>query len=137
MPASLRPASPCCWWVEIARIVATVRSKVPSDAELSKAQNVLYAPWSEQGDDIRISQWLKRKGETALYGEPIVEYTIGRDGTVYRLKAPYDCRIDFQSVEYWDFARTGATLALITPVTIPGSKSPPPPAAPKLSPRRR
>ena len=24
MPASLRPSSPCCWWVEIAGMVATL-----------------------------------------------------------------------------------------------------------------
>ncbi len=121
----------------IARIAATVRSKVPTVDELSRAQNVLFAPYSDQGEDIRISRWLKRVGETALAGEPIVEYTVGRAGEPRVLKAPYDCRIDFQYVEYWDYAQTGDTLALIAPVTIPGSESPPPPAAPALSPRRR
>ncbi len=121
----------------IAKIVATVRSKVPTVEELSRAQSVLFAPYSELGEEIRISRWLKRVGETALAGEPIVEYTVGRGGDPQVLAAPYDCRIDFQYVEYWDTAQTGDTLALISPAAIPGSQSPAPPAAPKLSPRRR
>ncbi len=121
----------------IARVFATVRSKVPTVDELGRAQNVLFAPYSDLGEDIRISRWLKRVGETALAGEPVVEYTVGRSADTCVLKAPYDCRIDFQYVEYWDYARTGDTLALVAPVTIPGSQSPAPPAAPALSPRRR
>ncbi len=121
----------------IATILATVRSRIPTDAELAKAQNVLFAPYSDLGEDIRISQWLKKKGDTALAGEPIVAYTIGRDAATRALNAPYDCRIDFQYVEYWDYAKTGDTLALITPVSIPGSSSPAAPAAPQFSPRRR
>jgi len=121
----------------IAKIFATVRSKVPSVDELSRARNVLFAPYSDLGEEIRISRWLKRVGETALAGEPIVEYTVGRAGDVYALRAPYDCRIDFQYVEYWDFAQVGDTLALLAPVTIPGSQSPAPPPVPALSPRRR
>jgi len=39
-------------------------------------------------------------------------------------------------VEYWDTAQTGDTLALITPVTIPGSVNVPP-ALPAQAPRRR
>ncbi len=105
----------------VASIVATVRSKVPTEAELAKAMNVLFAPYSESSEDIKIQRWLKRAGETALKEEPIVEYTIGRSATVYQLKAPYDCRIDFQYVEYWDDAQTGDTLARITAVVIPGS----------------
>ena len=122
----------------ISTIVATVRSKVPTVEELARAQNVLFVPYSDQGEDIRISQWLKKKGDTAAKGEPIVEYTFGRSDTKYTLNAPYDCRIDFQFVEYWDNAKTGDTLALITPVILPGA--PPDPAAPTapiLSPRRR
>ena len=121
----------------IASVTATVRSKVPTEGELEKARNILFVPHSELGEEIKVQRWLKRVGETALRGEAIVEYTIGRGGEKYSLKAPYDCRLDFQYVEYWDTAQTGDTLALITPVTVPGSQSPPAPAAPKLSPRRR
>jgi hypothetical protein len=119
-------------------IAATVRSKVPTSAELAKAQNVLFVPYSDKGEEIRVARWLKRKGETALKGEPIVEYTIGRGDAIYTLNAPYDCRIDFQHVEYWDYAQTGDTLAQITPVVIPGSPNTPPSmVTPSLSPRRR
>jgi len=121
----------------IATVLATVRSKVPAEAELAKAQNVLFVPYSEQGEEIRVSRWLKRVGETALKGEPIVEYTIGRDETKYTLKAPYDCRVDFQYVEYWDNAQTGDTLAQISPVTVPGSTGSAPAPAPSRTPRRR
>ena len=120
----------------IATILATVRSKVPTVEELAKAQNVLFVPYSDQGEDIRISQWLKKKGDTAMKGEPVVEYTFGRGDAKYTLNAPYDCRVDFQFVEYWDNAKTGDTLAQISPVVITGSTNPPPPA-PSLSPRRR
>ncbi|MDD5761268.1 MAG: invasin domain 3-containing protein [bacterium] len=120
----------------IATIVATVRSKIPTDAELAKARNVLFVPYSDAGEDIRISQWLKRKGDTAMKGEPVVEYTFGRGDTKYTLNAPYDCRIDFQCLEYWDTAQTGDTLALLTPMILPGSKTVPP-ALPAQAPRRR
>jgi len=120
----------------VSTIVATVRSKVPTVEELAKAQNVLFVPFSDQGEDIRIIQWLKKKGDSAMKGEPVVEYTFGRGDTKYTLNAPYDCRIDFQFVEYWDNAKTGDTLAQISPVVITGSPNTPPPA-PSLSPRRR
>jgi hypothetical protein len=120
----------------ISTILATVRSKVPTEAELAKARNVLFVPYSDAGEDIRISQWFKRKGDTAAKGEPIVEYTFGRGDTKYVLGAPYDCRVDFQFVEYWDNAKTGDTLAQITPVVIPGSTNPLP-APPAMAPRRR
>ena len=120
----------------IASIVATVRSKVPTETELAKAQNVLFAPYSDMGEEIKVERWLKKVGDTAVKGEPIVEYTIGRDSTVYVLKAPYDSRVDFQYVEYWDTAQTGDTLALITPVIIPGSTTAPS-ALPAPAPRRR
>jgi hypothetical protein len=120
----------------IATIVATVRSKIPTEAELAKARNVLFVPYSDTGEEIRISQWFKRKGDTAVKGETVVEYTFGRGDTKYTLSAPYDCRVDFQYVEYWDTAQTGDTLALITPVTIPGSATVPP-ALPAQAPRRR
>jgi hypothetical protein len=120
----------------VATIVATVRSKVPTVEELAKARNVLFVPYSEAGEDIRVSQWFKRKGDTAAKGEPIVEYTFGRGDAKYTLSAPYDCRVDFQFVEYWDNAKTGDTLALITPVIIPGSTTVPS-ALPAQAPRRR
>jgi len=120
----------------IATILATVRSRIPTDAELSKARNVLFVPSPDLGEEIKVERWLKKVGETALRGEKIVEYTIGRNETVYSLKAPYDCRVDFQYVEYWDRAQTGDTLALITPVTIPGSTTTPT-ALPAQAPRRR
>jgi len=65
-----------------------------------------------------------------------VEYAFGRGDTKHILNAPYDCRIDFQCVEYWDTAQTGDTLALITPVILPGSATVPP-ALPSQAPRRR
>lgn len=120
----------------IATIVATVRSKVPTEAELASARNVLFASYSDEGEEIRISRWFKRKGDTAMKGEPIVEYTIGRSDTKYTMNAPYDCRLDFLFVEYWDNAKTGDTLARITPVVIPGSTNPLP-AQPAMAPRRR
>jgi len=120
----------------IATIVATVRSRVPTDAELANARNVLFALSSDLGEEIKVRRWLKKVGETSLKGETIVEYAIGRNDTIYPLKAPYDCRVDFQYVEYWDTAQTGDTLALITPVTIPGSKNVPP-ELPAQAPRRR
>ena len=119
-------------------IAATVRSKIPTLSELARAQNILFVPYSDKGEEIRVTRWLKRKGETAMKGEPIVEYTIGRGDAIYALNAPYDCRIDFQHVEYWDYARTGDTLAQIVPVVIPGSPNTPPTVvAPSLSPRRK
>ncbi len=120
----------------IATILATVRSRVPTEAELAKARNVLFVPYSELGEEIKVQRWRKKVGETAVKGETIVEYTIGRNDTVFTLKAPYDCRIDFQYVEYWDTAQTGDTLALIAPVTTPGSTTAPP-APPAMAPRRR
>ncbi|HWS15183.1 MAG TPA: Ig-like domain-containing protein, partial [Candidatus Methylomirabilis sp.] len=120
----------------IATIVATVRSRVPTVEELAHARNVLFVPYSDAGEEIRISKWLKRKGDTVVKGAPIAAYTFGRGDAQYTLNAPYDCRIDFQFVEYWDSAKTGDTLAQITPVTIPGSTTVPP-ALPAQAPRRR
>ncbi len=120
----------------IATIVATVRSRVPTDTELANARYVLFAPYSDFGEEIKVRRWLKKVGETSLKGETIVEYTIGRSDTIYPLKAPYDCRVDFRYVEYWDTAQTGDTLALITPVILPGSKNAPP-ELPAQAPRRR
>jgi len=99
----------------IATLVATVRSKVPTEAELRKARNVLFVPYSADGDDIRVEGWLKKKGETALAGEGIVEYTVGRSREVRVLKAPFDLTIDRIEVEYWDRAEVGQTLAAVTP----------------------
>jgi len=120
----------------IATILATVRSKVPTDSELTKARNVIFVPYYAESEDIRVSRWLKKVGDTVTKDEPVVEYTVGRSSEVRTLKAPYDCRIDFLYVEYWDSAKTGDTLAQITPVVIPGSTNPLP-TQPALAPRRR
>jgi hypothetical protein len=122
----------------IATILATVRSRVPTETELAKARNVLFVPYSTEGEEIKVTRWLKRVGETALKGEPVVEYTIGRNPAVFQIAAPYDCRVDFQYVEYWDKAQTGDTLAQISPVTLPGSgTTAPQPVPANLAPRRR
>ncbi len=118
----------------VATIVATVRSKVPTDAELLKAQNVLFVPYNPDSDQVRVERWLKKKGDTALRGEPIVEYTVGRSRDIRVITAPYDLTVGFLHVEYWDNAEVGQTLAEIVPTVIPGSKNPLP-AQP--APRRR
>jgi hypothetical protein len=98
-----------------ASIVATVRSKVPTEEELGKAKNVLFAPYSPEGDEIRVEKWLKKKGDSFVKGDPIVEYTIGRGATVYVLTAPYDGKMGDIFVEYWDNAEIGQTLAIMNP----------------------
>jgi hypothetical protein len=100
----------------IASIVATVRSKVPTEAELSKARSVLFAPYSPEGDEIRVEKWLKKKGDSFVKGDPLVEYTVGRSAAVYVLIAPYDGTMGEQFVEYWDNAEVGQTLAVLIPV---------------------
>jgi hypothetical protein len=100
-----------------ASIVATVRSKVPTEAELTKAKNVLFAPYSQEGDEIRVEKWLKRKGESFFKGDPLVEYTIGRGSTVYQIVAPYDGKMGEQFVEYWDDAEVGQTMAVLIPAS--------------------
>ncbi len=100
----------------IASIVATVRSKVPTEAELAKAKNVLFAPYSSDGDEIRVEKWLKKKGDKVLKGEGIVEYTVGRGSTVHTIAAPYDLTMGDLFVEYWDNAEIGQTLAVVTPM---------------------
>jgi hypothetical protein len=99
----------------IASIVATVRSKVPTEEELGKAKNVLFAPYSPEGDEIRVEKWLKKKGDAVTKGDPVVEYTVGRSATVYVLIAPYDGTMGEIFVEYWDNAEIGQTLAIMTP----------------------
>ncbi|MFA6147274.1 MAG: invasin domain 3-containing protein [bacterium] len=99
----------------IATILATVRSKIPTDVELARARNVLFATYSPDDDEIRVEKWLKKKGDTALLGEGIVEYTVGRSREIKVLKAPFDLTIDRIEVEYWDRAEIGQTLATVTP----------------------
>jgi hypothetical protein len=99
----------------IATILATVRSKVPTAAELLKAKNVLFVPYNEAGDQIRIEKWLKKKGDKVLLGEPIVTYTVGRGNDLLTIKAPYDLTVDETFVEYWDNAEVGQTLATVIP----------------------
>ncbi len=101
----------------VATIVATVRSKAPTDAELARARNVLFAPYSADGDEIRVEKWLKKKGDTAVRGEPVMEYTVGRSRQVQTLVAPYDLRVEEIFVEYWDRAEIGQTLAILAPAT--------------------
>jgi len=99
----------------IATVVATVRSKVPSEAELSRAKNVLFAPWSPEGEEIRVERWLKKKGDAFVRGEPLLEYTVGRTAQVRRLAAPFDGTMGEILVEYWDRAEVGQTLAVLLP----------------------
>jgi hypothetical protein len=99
----------------VATIVATVRSKVPTETELAKAKNVLFAPYSPEGDEIRVEKWLKKKGDSFVKGDPLVEYTVGRSATVYVIAAPYDGTLEEIFVEYWDNAEVGQTLAVIPP----------------------
>ncbi len=99
----------------VATVVATVRSKVPTEAELAKARNVLFAPYSPEGDEIRVEKWLKKKGDAFVKGDPLVEYTVGRGSTVYQLIAPYDGTMGEVFVEYWDNAEVGQTLAIMNP----------------------
>jgi hypothetical protein len=101
----------------VATIVATVRSKVPTEAELAKAKNVLFAPYSPEGDEIRVEKWLKKKGDSFVKGEPLVEYTVGRGSTVYVLTASYDGTMGDLFVEYWDNAEVGQTLAVLVPAS--------------------
>jgi hypothetical protein len=101
----------------IATVVATVRSKVPTEAEMTRARNVLFVPHLAEGDGIRVEKWLKRKGDAVLRGEPIVEYTVGRDRAVRVLAAPYDLLLDRIEVEYWDRAEIGQTLATVIPTS--------------------
>lgn len=103
----------------IASVVATVRSKIPNEAELAKARGVLFAPYSEASDSIRVGKWLKRKGDSFLKGEALVEYTVGRETTVYRIPAPYDGTLGEIFVEYWDSAEVGQTLAVLIPSAKP------------------
>jgi hypothetical protein len=99
----------------IATILATVRSAVPSEAELAKARNVLFVPFHPEGDEIRVERWLKRKGDTALAGEPVLEYTVGKGRDIRVMRAPYDLRIEHVEVEYWNDAEVGQTLAVVVP----------------------
>lgn len=98
-----------------ASIVATVRSKVPTQAELAKARNVLFAPYSLEGDEIRLGKWLKKKGDSFVKGDILVVYTVGRSSMVYQLTAPFDGMMGEQFVEYWDTAEVGQTLAVLSP----------------------
>ena len=98
-----------------ASIVATVRSKVPTDEELAKARNILFVPYSAESDEVRLEKWWKREGDPFVKGDPLVEYTVGRGSTVYVLTAPYDGTMGEQFVEYWDDAEVGQTLAILNP----------------------
>lgn len=103
----------------IASVAATVRSKIPTEAELAKARGVLFAPYSADSDSIRVEKWFKRKGDSFLKGEVLVEYTVGRGATVYRIPAPYDGTLGEIFVEYWDRAEVGQTLVILIPAARP------------------
>jgi hypothetical protein len=102
----------------IATILATVRSKVPTEAELLKAKNVLFVPGNEADETVRIEKWLKKKGDKAAFGEPIVTYSVGRDRTIRTIVAPYDLTMGETFVEYWDNAEVGQTLATVVPTPL-------------------
>ena len=99
----------------VASVLATVRSKVPTEAELAKARDVLFVPYNPEGDEIRVEKWLKKKGDAALAGEPVLEYTVGRNRDVKVLPAPYDLTLGDIFVEYWDNAEVGQTLGIVVP----------------------
>jgi hypothetical protein len=103
----------------IATILATVRSRVPSESELAKAKNVLFVPYNAIEESIRIEKWLKKKDDVVRRGEGIVEYTIGRDKSIRTLSAPCDLILGERFVEYWDKAEVGQTLATIVPAQLP------------------
>lgn len=119
----------------IATILATVRSKVPTEAELAKAKNVLFVPYSADGDAIRVEKWLKRKGDAMARGEGILQYTVGRSRDVRTLSAPFDLTLGEIFVEYWDNAEVGQTLATVTPT--PGAGGVVPQAAPRSKQRSK
>jgi len=117
----------------IATVVATVRSKVPTETELAKARNVLFVPYNAGGDTIRVERWLKKKGDAVLAGEAVLEYTVGRSREIRVLPAPYDLTLGDLLVEYWDDAEVGQSLAVYVPAVQP----PPAPVAPAPSRRWR
>jgi biotin carboxyl carrier protein len=99
----------------IATILATVRSAVPTEAELAKARNVLFVPYNPEGEEVRVERWLKKKGDAFARGEPLVEYTVGRQKAVNSLPAPFDGTMKEILVEYWDKAEVGQSLAVLEP----------------------
>ena len=99
----------------IATVVATVRSRVPTEAEMAKARNVLFVPHIGDWDEIRVEKWLKKKGDAVLRGEAILEYTVGRGRDIGVLTAPFDLTMGDILVEYWDNAEVGQTLAVVVP----------------------
>lgn len=99
----------------IATVLATVRSKVPTEAELAKAKNVLFVPYQGEVETIRVEKWLKKKGDAFTRGEPLVEYTVGRGPEIRALSAPFDGTLGEILVEYWDQAEVGQTLAILAP----------------------
>ncbi|MFA6148377.1 MAG: invasin domain 3-containing protein [bacterium] len=117
----------------IATVVATVRSKVPTEAELAKARNVLFVPYNPEGDEIRVEKWRKKKGDTVLAGEAVLEYTVGRSREIRVLAAPCDLTLWDILVEYWDNAEVGQTLAVYVPVVQPAATT----VAPAPARRRR
>jgi hypothetical protein len=99
----------------VATVLATVRSRVPTEAELAKARNVLFVPYDPGGDEIRVEKWLRRKGDAVRRGEPLMEYTVGRSRQPKVFAAPYDLTLGDILVEYWNDAEVGQTLATAEP----------------------
>jgi hypothetical protein len=100
----------------ITTILATVRSKVPTDGELSKAKNVLFVPFNAAEEEIRVEKWLKKKGDKALLLEPVVQYTVGRSSEIHTLLAPCEMTVGDLYVESWDKAEVGQSLMSYEPV---------------------
>jgi hypothetical protein len=100
----------------VATVLAMVRSRVPTEAELAKARNILFVPYDPGGDEIRVEKWLRKKGDTVRRGEPLMEYTVGRSRLPKSLVAPYDLTMGDVLVEYWNNAEVGQTLATVEPL---------------------
>ncbi len=101
----------------ITTVKATVKSKVPTEAELERAKNVIFALYSDLDDEMRLEKWLVRKGDEVKEGDPVCDYSIRGDN--FTLTAPYDLRVEELLAESWDYLLVGQSLAVVTPVTIP------------------
>ncbi len=98
----------------IATVKATVKSKVPSQVEIDAARYVLFAPYSDEGVDMRVERWFVKEGDRVFKGEPVCEYTISN--STFTLTAPYDLQVKEILVETWDRVEIGTTLAVVTPI---------------------
>nr|NIO16351.1 hypothetical protein [Deltaproteobacteria bacterium] len=85
----------------ITTVKATVKSKVPTEAELERAKNVIFALYSDLDDEMRLEKWLVRKGDEVKEGDPVCDYSIRGDN--FTLTAPYDLRVEELLAESWDY----------------------------------